>query len=69
MSKPEFTELSPMERSRKYTFASGVVELKNVKRLAVSASGTHRLETEDGAKHIIQTGWLHIEIDTDDWTL
>ena len=70
MSKPEFVELSPTERSRKYTFPGGdVVELKLVNRLAVSASGTHRVETEDGAKHIIPTGWIHIEIDASDWTM
>ena len=69
MAKPEFVELQPAENSRKYSFPNGgTVELAGVKRLAVSASGTHRIETADGRKHIIPTGWVHIEIDTEEWT-
>lgn len=69
MAKPEFVDLQPVEKSRKYTFANGsVVWLRSVKRLAVSDSGTHRLETDDGKKHIVPVGWVHIEIETDEWT-
>jgi len=70
MSKPEMTELNPVERRRNYTFPGGqVVELREVQRLAVSASGTHRLETQDGLLHIVPTGWIHIEIAASDWTM
>ncbi len=69
MAKPDFVELQPIEKSRKYTFPSGAtVELEAVKRLAVSESGTHRIETADGIKHIVPSGWIHIEIVTDEWT-
>lgn len=68
MSKPQFIELSPAEIERKYVFPSGEVVLHKVKRIAVSESGTHRLETADGAKHIVPTGWIHIELEVDQWT-
>lgn len=69
MGKPEFNELQPPESSRTYVFPGGdTIELKEVKRIAVSASGTHRLETEDGKKHIIPPTWLHIKFEATDWT-
>ena len=64
----EFVELSPEEKTRTYTFPNGSVSVNDVKRISVSDSGTHRLETSDGKKHIIPTGWLHIELDVDSWT-
>lgn len=66
--KPEFTELTPAEKSRKYHFGSGVTEIQDVCRIAVSKSGTHRLETADGKKHIVPSGWLRIELEVEDWT-
>lgn len=62
--------LNPPERKRTYYFPSGqTVTLVNVTALCVSASGTHRLETADGMKWIVRTGWLGIELDMDNWTL
>lgn len=64
------TPIAPAERSRVYSFPGGEqVRLENVTHLAVSPSGTHRLKTDGGHLHIVPTGWLHIEIDADDWTL
>lgn len=65
----EFIELDPPEVSRCYHFPDGCsVKLENVLKIAVSPSGTHRLETADGLKHIVASGWYHIEINTEDWT-
>jgi hypothetical protein len=66
----EMTTLNPAERSRTYTFQNKeTITLTNVTHLAVSASGTHRLKTADGHLHIVPVGFLHIDIDADDWTL
>ncbi len=67
--KPEMTTLTPPERSRVYRFSDTNVRLNNVTHFAASSSGTHRLKTSDGRLHIVPTGWVHIEIDADDWTL
>ena len=63
------TEITPPERSRTYTFPNGTVQLTGVSALKVRDSGTHRLKTADGKLHIVPSGWLHIEIDADGWTL
>ena len=69
MTVPKFVELSPTEVWREYTFPGGEkVKIFGVSKVAVSESGTHRLETVSGLKHIIPSGWLHIEIDVEDWT-
>ena len=76
MSKPSFTKLNPPERRRTYYFPVGEpgsenalgVDFENVVAVAVSENGTHLLETADGLKHIMATGWLNIELDVDDWT-
>jgi len=69
MSVPEFVELSPVEVSREYTFPGGdKVKIDGVAKIAVSESGTHRLETKSGGKHIIPRGWIHIELDVQSWT-
>jgi hypothetical protein len=66
----EMNALNPVERSRTYSFPKGeTIRLENVTHLAVSASGTHRLKTADGHLHIVPVGFLHIDIDADDWTL
>lgn len=66
----EMNTLNPIERSRTYLFPNGEkFTLENVTHLAVSAGGTHRLKTQDGHLHIVPTGFLHIEIDADGWTL
>lgn len=67
MFTDEVTQLN--ENERIYNFPNNEkVVLKNVRKLIVRDSGTHRLETADGKKHIIAKGWLSIEIDSDnDW--
>lgn len=64
--KPEFTVVN--EQSRTYTFPNGQIKLEGVVSINVSKSGTHRLNTKDGKKHIIPTGWIHIEFEAKDWT-
>jgi len=61
--------LKPPERSRIYRYADGqVITYENVTAIAVSESGTHYLETADGAKHIVAPGWRVILLDVDSWT-
>ena len=69
MAAPKFIELEAVEAWREYTFHGGdKVKIENVAKVAVSESGTHRLETVTGRKHIIPSGLIHIEIDVSDWT-
>ena len=69
MATLKFAELEPMESWREYTFPGGdKVKIENVAKVAVSESGTHRLETSTGRKHIVSSGWIHIEIDVAAWT-
>lgn len=68
MNKPEMKPISPAELSRTYHFPNGKMALTNVVALAVSASGTHRLETGDGRKWIVPVGWMAIEIDVPEWS-
>lgn len=69
MATPKFVELEPVEAWREYTFPGGdKVKIENVAKVAVSESGTHRLETSTGRKHIVPSGWVHIEIDVAAWT-
>ncbi len=57
------------EQNRKYTFLNGAtIYLEGVVSINVSKSGTHRINTKDGKKHIIPTGWVHIELDADEWS-
>lgn len=66
----EITKLDPAERSRTYRFSGGeTLKFENVVALGVSPRGTHRLELASGAKVIVPTGWLAIELDVDKWTL
>lgn len=68
-ASPEFIELKPAESWREYTFPGDQkVRLENVTKIAVSERGTHRIETQDGRKHIVPSGWIHIEIDVATWT-
>ena len=60
----------PPEKVRTYNFSCGEkVVLKDVTELVVRASGTHRLKTEDGKSHIVAPGWLHIELEIENWTI
>lgn len=58
------------EKQRIYFFPSNnKVVLNKVTELIVRESGTHRIKTEDKKLHVIPTGWIHIEIDEEDWTV
>lgn len=64
------TELKAMERRRTYSFPGGEkVTLENVTHFLCRSTGTHRLRTADGLLHIVPVGWLHIELDVDDFTV
>ena len=64
--KPEFIEVELQNRI--YEYPDCKIEVKNVTSINVSKSGTHRLNTNDGKKHIIPPGWRHIEFDAKEWT-
>jgi|JI10StandDraft_1071094.scaffolds.fasta_scaffold40787_2 hypothetical protein len=65
----ESKKINPPERSRTYRFPGNqVLTLKDVTELSVSPSGTHRVKTSDKKLHIVPVGWIHIEIDADDWS-
>lgn len=66
MSILEFTEVK--EQTRIYRFPTSSVTLNGVVSVNVSKSGTHRINTKDGKKHIIPYGWIHIEFDAPEWT-
>lgn len=58
------------EQNRCYIFPNDErVSFLRVVKFGVGKSGTHRLETADGQKHIVATGWLAINLDLDEWTL
>ncbi len=57
------------EQSRTYTFPNHQqITIVGIKSINVSKSGTHRLNTIDGKKHIVPSGWLHIAFDAPKWT-
>jgi hypothetical protein len=64
--KPIFTKVE--EQNRTYTFPNGSVTIQNVVSINVSKSGTHRINTKDGGKHIIPPGWIHIQFTAPEWT-
>jgi hypothetical protein len=64
------TKFNPPEKERIYHFPNNEkVVLKGVTELVVRPSGTHRIRTADGKAHIIPIGWLHVELDIEDWTV
>jgi hypothetical protein len=64
------TKFEKPEKERTYYFPNNEkVVLKEVTELVVRPSGTHRLKTADGKSHIVPAGWIHIELDIDDWTV
>jgi len=70
MTLPEMTQLAFPERRRTYHFPDGSTRtFTDVTHLGVSPSGTHRLETADGHKHIVRNTWTSITIDVDAWSL
>lgn len=63
-------KIQPPEKERTYKFPSGdSISFFCVSAIKVSDSGNHRLETEDGLKHIVSSGWLSISIEVDKWTI
>lgn len=65
-------DLTPIntEATRTYHFPGGEkVKLTNVVAFLARPSGTHRLKTSDGKLHIVQAGWLHIEIEASAFTI
>ncbi len=66
--KLQFQECTPPEKFRTYIYPKGEVTIPNVARVCVRPSGGHRLETTDGAKYIINSGWLAIRLDIDSWS-
>lgn len=68
MDTPDLIPLIHAEQSRTYHFASRAITFQNVTAICVRPSGTHRLETADGKKHIVASGWLAITLDTLAWT-
>lgn len=66
-SPPQFTKVNP--QSRIYTFPGNTkVLISGIDSINVSKSGTHRINTKDGKKHIVPAGWVHIEFDANEWT-
>lgn len=54
------------EIARTYTFPNDeTITIEAVRQLKISASGNHRLITEDKRLHIVKKGWMHIEIQSD----
>lgn len=65
----EMIELKPHEKTRIYRFPDGeLVSLKDVTHF-LNRPTNHRLKTADGKLHIVPTGWIHVEIDAEEWTL
>lgn len=68
MADIQWTELHPPERKRTYHFPTCSVTFEKVTRVEVRDSGKHRVETADGRKAFVNTGWLWMELDMDEWT-
>lgn len=65
----EMIELKPAEKIRSYRFPNGErVVLNNVTHF-LNRPTNHRLKTGDGKLHIVPAGWIHVEIDAEEWTL
>lgn len=70
-SKPliKWIQLDPPEKLRRYHFTKdSVIEFENVVRVEIRPSGKHRIETAEGRKAFVASGWLWMEIETDEWT-
>lgn len=66
----EMVPLTNGEKSRTYVWPNGARDtIENVTSICVRPSGSHRLQTADGKKHIVPTGWLRIEIDAAEWSV
>jgi len=57
------------ERTRVYCFPGGeMLTFEEVVRVEVRESGKHRIETAKGEKAFVNTGWLWMKIDAEEWT-
>lgn len=56
------------KQDRVYYFKEYNFTLKNIVKLNVSKTGTHRLEDEDGIKYIVPSGWFLISFNAKNWT-
>ncbi len=66
----DFQELTNGEKSRTYIYDNGFkFTVDKVARICVRSSGSHRLETEDGRKFIVNPGWIAIEVAADKWSV
>lgn len=67
--RPCLKPLDAPEKSRTYHFPGGdTLTFYDVRAVGVRPSGTHRLETGDGRKHVIAADWLAITLEVDEWT-
>lgn len=65
--KPVFTTVH--EQKRTYHYSDGTTDtIDGVVSINVSKSGTHRINTVDGKKHIVPPGWRRISFEAADWT-
>lgn len=68
-ARPHFIKLDPAEKSRKYIFTNGYeLTFNDVRAVAVSERGTHRIEMGDGQKAIVLPGFVAIILDVPEWT-
>jgi len=57
------------ESRRIYYFPNNEkIVLNNIVSINVSKSGTHRINTMDGKKHIVSPKWFYIEFHAKKWT-
>lgn len=57
------------ERARTYVWPNAVTNtIQNVTHICARPSGSHRLQTADGLKHIVPSGWIQLVIDADEWS-
>ncbi len=70
MSTIEMTPLTNGEKSRTYVWPSGSRDkIDNVTHICVRPSGSHRLQTSDGLKHIVPAGWIRVEVEAVEWSV
>lgn len=55
------------EQKRTYFYPGRSYTFDKVNKVAISNS-THRVETSDGKKFIVNNGWDVIELEVDDWS-
>jgi len=66
--KLEFMEVDEPTRTYHYADGSTLEIPSGVKSMAVTSSGTHRINANDGRRWIVVPGWIAVEFTADDWT-